>query len=302
MIMDAQKKTPKEIRPASTVILVREHKRELQVYLLKRSTGMGFFPGSYVFPGGALDADEWNNEFWQPHIDLPHEDLLKHFGPGLNTKDLIAYGVAAIRETFEEAGVLLAGKEGDFSETLKRVCDIRSTENLKSGWFGKMVSHEGLRLSFSNLFPWSHWITPEAMPRRFDTRFFMALMPEGQACVPDDQESVHGLWISPGKGLWGNMRGEIPLSPPTLITLHGLLRYGTLESLNKALRSRSWGEALLPILMKVDKGAVIVEPWDPEYGKDIEIVSEGLKEKGVPVGEPFSRLWLDQGIWRPLRA
>lgn len=302
MVMEKIKEPPKKIRPASTVILVREQERELQVYLLRRSSGMGFFPGSYVFPGGALDADEWNSEFWQPHIDPPPEDLLKHFGPGLNAKDLIAYGVAAIRETFEEAGVLLAGGKGDFSETLKRVCELRYTKNLKAGWFVKRVSEEGLRLSFANLFPWSHWITPEAMPKRFDTRFFVALMPEGQECIPDDQENVHGLWISPVKGLQGNMRGEIPLSPPTVVTLHELLLFETLGRLKEALRSRSWGAPIQPILMKLDKGAVLVEPWDPQYGKAFEIDSEGLEEKVVPVGEPFSRLWLNEGIWRPITA
>lgn len=300
--MDKIKEHPKKIRPASTVILVREQESELQVYLLRRSSGMGFFPGSYVFPGGALDADEWNSEFWQPHIDLPIEDLPGHFGPGLNTKELIAYGVAAIRETFEEAGVLLAGKESDFSETLKRVCLLRSNEKLKDGWFGKRVFEYGFRLSFANLFPWSHWITPEAMPKRFDTRFFMALMPEGQECIPDDQESVHGLWISPVKGLQGNMRGEIPLSPPTVVTLQGLVQFKTLGTLKQALQSRFWGDPIQPILMKLDKGAVLLEPWDPQYGKGLEIDSEGLEEKVVPVEEPFSRLWLNEGLWRPIRA
>ena len=300
--MDVQKKAPKKIRPASTVILVREQTRELQVYLLKRSTGMGFFPGSYVFPGGALDPGEGDAEFWQHHVDRTLEELVRTFGQGLDAKDILAYGVAAIRETFEEAGVFLAGRQTGFDESLKRICELRFPGKLTEGWLKKQVLDEGWVLSFSNLFPWSHWITPEAMPKRFDTRFFMALMPEGQACVPDDQESVHGLWISPEKGLQGNMREEIPLSPPTVITLHELLRYGTLESLNKALRSRSWGNPILPILMKLDKGAVLVEPWDPEYGKEIEIVPEGLKEKVVPLGGPFSRLWLDQGIWRPLGA
>ncbi len=300
--MDKIKESPKKIRQASTVILVREHEKELQIYLLRRSTGSGFFPGNYVFPGGALDPGDGQAEFWIPFIDRSIEDLLKIFGAGLKPEEIIAYGVAAIRETFEEAGVLLAGSKNNFKDALQRACALRSEGKLKEGWLHQRVSPEDVRLSFSNLFPWSHWITPQGMPKRFDTRFFVAFMPEGQECIPDDLETVHGLWISPGKGLEGNMKGEIALSPPTLVTLHGLLGYETVGSLKKGLQSRSWGDPISPILMKLDKGAVLVEPWDPQYGKEIEIDPEGLKTRVVSVGEPFSRLWLDQGIWRPIRV
>lgn len=300
--MKSASASPKEIRPASTVILVREQTQELQVYLLKRSTGSGFFPGNYVFPGGTLDPDDQQIEFWQHHVDLSAEERLKVFGTELEAEGIIAYGVAAIRETLEEAGVFLARKDrvakGSFEGTGQRPLAGESQE----GWFRKKVSDQGWVLSFSNLFPWSHWITPQGMPKRFDTRFFIALMPEGQVCSPDDQETVHGLWISPEKGLQGNMQGELPLSPPTVITLHELLPFKTLDGLIKASCLRSWGHPRLPILMKLAQGAVIVEPWDLQYGKAIKIDPAGLPEKVAPVGEPFSRIWLNQGIWRPITA
>jgi hypothetical protein len=168
-------------------------------------------------------------------------------------------------------------------------------------WFRNKVLNENWTLSFSRLFPWSHWITPVAMSKRFDTRFFIALMPEGQVCVPDDRETVHGLWVSPLKGLQENIRGEIPLSPPTLITLHELLPYNKLADLTNALRPDAWAEPQLPVLFKLEKGAVIVEPWDPQYGKEIEIEPKGLEQKVAAIGAPFSRLWLHKGIWRPLK-
>ncbi len=301
-IVDIKKESPVRTKPASTVVLVRDHDQELQVYLLKRSTGSGFFPGSYVFPGGALNPDDGDSEFWQPHIDLSSEDLLKVFGPGQNMAEIIAYGLAAIRETFEEAGVFLARKKADRNEFGGSISERPSAEKLDERWFRRKVSEEGWSLSFSNLFPWSRWITPEPMPKRFDTRFFAALMPEGQECVPDNHETVHGLWVSPIKGLQGNIRGEIPLSPPTLVTLHELLKFGTLASLTQTNRSLSWGEPRQPIQIRLDRGVVIVQPWDLHYGKPIEIDPEGLPRKVIPAGEPFSRLWLDQGIWRPVRA
>ena len=162
MAVYIKKEPPTPIRPASTVVLVREHERELQVYLLRRSTGSGFFPGSYVFPGGALNLDERDCEFWQQHIDLSPEDLLKAFGSGLDIEGIIAYGVAAIRETFEEAGVFLARKKNDGNDSLERICKRPSLRELDEGWFRQKVLDEDWMLSFSNLFPWSHWITPEA--------------------------------------------------------------------------------------------------------------------------------------------
>jgi 8-oxo-dGTP pyrophosphatase MutT (NUDIX family) len=290
-------------RPASTVILVRESEAEkgLQVYLLKRSVKSGFFPGSYVFPGGALDSDDWDTIFWQNHLDLTVQDLEGLFGDGLAVESLMAYGVAAIRETLEEAGVLLAQKRiGDWASS-EPLCERPSPEALSSGWFRKNILSEGLRLSFSRLLPWSHWITPEAMPKRFDTRFFIAAMPEGQICKPDERETTHGLWISPQKGLEGNEMGAIPLSPPTLVTLHSLLPFNNMKDLTRAAASRSWGQPIMPIVFLTDKERVLIEPWDPCYGKDPEMGSVHMKEMVLPVGEPFSRLWFEDGIWRPIK-
>ena len=292
----------KELRPASTIILVREHEGELQVYLLKRSKGSGFFPGNYVFPGGAVDSEEWDAESWKDCIDLSTESLLGRFGHGLDLREIIAYGVAAIRETFEEAGIFLSRKEVGFEASLEKFCRLRSSGTLGDGWFKEKVLGEGWLLSFSELFPWAHWITPEAMHKRFDTRFFLAIMPEGQECVPDDLETVHGLWVSPEKGLKGNMEGEIPLTPPTVITLHELLDFNSLEELKKWVQTKSWGEPRRPIFLKSEKGGVILEPWDPMYGQEIEIDYDRLTEKVVSPGDSFSRVWLDRGIWRPIRA
>ncbi|MBI4766094.1 MAG: hypothetical protein HY787_16100 [Deltaproteobacteria bacterium] len=298
--MDLKIETSKSIRPASTVVLVREQDQGLQVYLLKRSSGSGFFPGSYVFPGGALNPDEGEVDFWQQHLDLRPKDLLGVFGSGLDRAALIAFGVAAIRETFEEAGVFLARKKKESPDSFRGIGERPPTGKLDEGWLRRKVLDEGWMLSFSNLFPWSHWITPAVMPKRFDTRFFIALMPEGQECLPDDRETVHGLWVSPEKGLQENSQGRIPLSPPTLITLHELLKFGTLPSLRQEIHSRSWGDPRQPIQIIFDQGVVIVQPWDPYYGNPVKIDPEGLKEKIIPVGESFSRLWLDQGIWRPV--
>jgi len=298
--MEIKKGHPVIAKPASTVVLVRDHEQELQVYLLRRSPRSGFFPGSYVFPGGALNPDEHDGGFWQKHIDMAQEDLPKVFGSGLDIAGILSYGVAAIRETFEEAGVFLARKKDEGDDSSGKICERSVRAGLEEGWLRRRVLEEGWLLSFSNLFPWSHWITPEIMPKRFDTRFFVTLMPEDQECLPDDRETVHGLWVSPAKALEGNRQGEIPLSPPTLVTLHQLLRYETVGSLTQVAQTRTWGNPLQPVQIILNNGVVLVEPWDPDFGNQIDIDPESLAGKILPVGEPFSRLWLHLGIWRPV--
>jgi 8-oxo-dGTP pyrophosphatase MutT (NUDIX family) len=287
-------------KSASTIVLIRPAEPEFQVYLLKRNMTSGFFPGSYVFPGGAVNPEDRETDFWQQHIDLPPENLIKIFGSRSGITEIIAYGVAAIRETCEEAGVLLARRKEVGNGLWGKIGGRASFEKLDSGWLRKIVLEEKRLLSFSDLFPWSHWITPEIAPKRFDTRFFLAFMPEGQECLPDDLETVHGLWVSPKEGLQGNREGRIPLTPPTLVTLHELFTLGTLDRIQQEIQTRTWGDPLRPILLSIEKEAVLIQPWDPQYGKPVEIDPDGLPEKVLPVGEPFSRLWMDQGIWRPI--
>jgi 8-oxo-dGTP pyrophosphatase MutT (NUDIX family) len=298
--MEKQKKTPKPPRPASTVVLAREHDSRLEVYLLKRSAKSDFFPGNYVFPGGTVDEEDRATEHWKGHLDIGLEEILRQFGGGLTVDEAIAYGVAAIRETFEEAGVLLAQRDEQGPEDLERLCHQREAEKLTKNWLREWVVSEGWTLLLSQLGRWAHWITPEAMSRRFDTRFFVAFMPEGQACQPDARETTEGIWISPEEGLLGNLRGEIPLSPPTLVTLQELLSYASLDDLKTEVKARAWDEARLPRLVRVPDGALILEPWDPMISEEISVDTKVLESAVLPLGEPFSRLWYHGGLWRPV--
>ena len=301
--MQNEDKRPSTLTPAATLILTRQLAGELQVYLIRRSLKSGFMAGNYVFPGGRVDPEDRNFEFWQSRTDLDRNELTQQLGGDLSAAEILAYGVAAIRETLEEAGVFLAQRYESTPDDLERICQLRLTADLSPGWFQKLAVSENWTLTLSSLSRWSHWITPEGMKRRYDTRFFLAAMPGGQVCRPDDREATHGLWISPEKGLAGNLAGEIPLSPPTLMTLHELLQYTNLQDLAKETERRPWGEALLPRLVALDKGAVIVEPWDSLYRSEkIEIDPVGLPKATLPIGQPFSRIWHHQGIWRPVAS
>ncbi len=291
-------KRPPKPRPAATVVLLREREERLEVYLLKRSPESPFFPGNYVFPGGTVMTEDGDADFWKSHVDLAPAQMKARWGGG-QEESLLAFGVSAIRETFEEAGVFL-GFAGEGAGGWETVCRSRTRERLHKGWLREQALQEAWVLGLSQLAPWSHWVTPEAMPRRFDTRFFVAFMPSGQNCSPDHRETTHGAWVNPRGALEGNLRKEMPLSPPTLVTLHGLLPYSNRTEVETALKGRTWGEPLLPRFMHLSCGAMIVEPWDPMYSEDIDVDATRLEEKIPDIGKSFSRIWYHDGVWRPV--
>jgi 8-oxo-dGTP pyrophosphatase MutT (NUDIX family) len=292
-----------ELPEAATLILVRERAGALQTYLLRRSPSSGFMPGLFVFPGGRVEPADGDEAFWTNHLDLTPQALQERLGRGLGVSAALRFAVAAIRETFEEAGVLFASAGGAGSAALKQAVEPRRREHLPPGWLRRNAEAERWVLALSALAPWAHWITPVGMPRRFDTRFFVAALPEGQDGRPDLRETSEGLWISPRQALAQNMDGRTPLSPPTLVTLHALSSYATLERLQQGLQAREWGKPIFPRLVSVGRGrgTVIIEPWDPMYAQsDVRMEAERLPGRLLPAGAPFSRLWNDRGVWKPV--
>ncbi len=302
--MSDQSPSPPKPLPAATVILARQSQTELQVYLLKRHAKSGFMAGHYVFPGGILDPADWQYTFWRNHVDLTVKSLCDRLGGGsLTAEQIVAYGVAAIRETVEEAGVFLAMRNDQSRTDIEQVARLRSQKNLPQDWFVDLVVSQGWTLMLSALMPWSHWITPVRMKRRYDTRFWVACMPADQQCQPDQRETTDGLWISPAKGLAGNSSGQVPLSPPTLVTLQQLLAYGSLDDLQRQMAHRTWGRVVFPRLIPLDRGTVLIEPWDVAYEQpEIDIDATELDNALLPPGEPFSRIWYHEGLYRPIRA
>jgi 8-oxo-dGTP pyrophosphatase MutT (NUDIX family) len=301
MIEKNQKIPP--LRPASTVILVRERQQKLQVYLLRRSAQSGFMGDKYVFPGGTLDPPDMETAFWEKHVDLQAEEVEQRLGGGLPKQDIFAYGVAAIRETLEEAGVFLAHRKDGSSAEYERIDSLRMAEDLSKHWFLDLIESENWVLQFSQLARWAQWITPKRMKYRYDTRFFLVFMPQEQECTPDARETVHGIWLSPEQGLAGNLSGNIPLSPPTVVSLHQLLAYQNLNDLKQEIRTRKWGDALEPNMVVTSAGAIILEPWDPEWScETITVDKTYLMENMLPVGAPMSRIWLYEDLWRPVKV
>jgi len=290
----------KNPRPASTLILAREKSGELQVYLLRRSAQSGFMPGNYVFPGGTVGAEDCVPEFWVPNADMDLRQISRRLGGTLGAEEALGHAVAALRETFEEAGVFLSSEDGPLPEDFVRAAERRTANELPDGWFHDWILSKGWKLGLSRLRRWAHWITPEMTKQRYDTRFFLAFMPPDQECVPDSRETTDGIWIKPTRALEGNLLGEIPLSPPTLVTLHELASFGNIKDLDTETRNRPWGEARLPRAILLPQGPLVLLPWDPLYCETVEVDVPPLDQNTL-WSEPFSRLFFSEGIWRPVR-
>ncbi len=258
------------LRPASTVMLLRDTSTDIEVFMMQRTTTAAFASGMYVFPGGRVDdidgASELD-ELCDGLTDAEASDLLRVPKGGL------AYWVAAIRESFEEAGVLLARDEhGDFvklndPDTQARFAQARHAVHEGSLSLAKFCREEGLRLAVDTMRYVSHWITPVGEKRRFDTRFFVALAPSAQEPLHDDKETIASLWVTPNDALGRAQRGELAMIPPTVANLKFLSPHHTTRDAIMAAQSIGVPTPILPKLRYDGDGRVvgIVLPDDPAY-------------------------------------
>jgi 8-oxo-dGTP pyrophosphatase MutT (NUDIX family) len=258
------------LRPASTVMLVRDAPTDIEVFMLQRNTNAVFASGMYVFPGGRVDdvdAASELDELCDGMSDAEASDLLRVPKGGL------AYWVAAIRECFEEAGVLLARDErGEFvalhdHDSKQRFASARHEVHDGKMSLAQLCRRENLRLAVDAIRYVSHWITPIGEKRRFDTRFFVAVAPTSQDPLHDDQETIASLWVSPNEALDRARRGELAMIPPTIANLEFLAPYHSSYEAVDAAQRIGIPTPILPKLRYDSDGRVIgiVFPGDAEY-------------------------------------
>jgi 8-oxo-dGTP pyrophosphatase MutT (NUDIX family) len=213
-------------RPAATVLLLRDGPPGIEVFMQVRHQDMKFAAGALVFPGGRVDPED--------HA-LAADAALSPGTVGLGPLDG-ALRVAAIRETFEESGVLLARPRGNAA--------LVSGERLRGlsaggGGFARMLADAELVLAADLLVHFAHWLTPVHNPRRFDTHFFALAAPEDQLAAHDGTESVESMWIAPREAVAGSEAGRFKLVFATLMNLRRLDRYAsTAEALAAAAHAK----------------------------------------------------------------
>lgn len=254
---------PPPARPAATVVLLRDASGGPEAYLLRRVAGMAFAGGMTVFPGGSVDAADLAGE-------APWAGPLPEAWTGrlAAEKSLVrALVCAAVRETFEESGVLLAGPAAG-----QVVADVSGPEweaerhSLEGGWrsLSQLLVRRGLLVCADLLRPWAHWITPESEPRRYDTRFFVAALPVGQATREVGGEADQVSWLRPADAIAAHRHGELPMLPPTWVTLAELAPYDSVAAVLAAADKRN----IKPILPRIfaDGGRTrVVLPGEEGY-------------------------------------
>ncbi|MFF5448934.1 NUDIX hydrolase [Streptomyces sp. NPDC012888] len=260
--------TPVAPKRAATVMLLRDTPRGPAVHMLRRRASMAFAGGAYAYPGGGVDPrDEDHRTGWAgPSL----EEWADRLGtPDTATAQAVVCG--AVRETFEEAGVLLAGPAdgtlipdltGDDWEADRRALVARELS------FAEFLDRRGLVLRSDLLGAWARWITPEFEPRRYDTWFFVAALPEGQRTRNASTEADRTVWIRPAEAAEGYDKGELLMMPPTISTLRSLQPYGTAAEAVAAAA----GQDLAPVLARAaleDGELVLSWPGHDEFTKRV---------------------------------
>ena len=282
-----------KLKEAATVILVRPGMDDSwEIFLARRHRQQSFMAGAFVFPGGQLEASDADPEFsrliWAPDDFNPQQALQD---PGLTVEKARGFFIAAMRETFEEAGIMLAGDAGGNFITLEQEEDIarfsryRRELNDNQISFAEILRREKILLFPAALIAYSHWITPESSAKRFDTLFFLARLPGGQKPIIDDTELTETLWVSPQDALRRQSLGEIVLMPPTLKTIIELSGYTSIDELFAAAKRCP----IHPILPQEIANGVRL-PHDPEY--DVE------RYKRPPNPDEPCRIILEDGLWK----
>jgi 8-oxo-dGTP pyrophosphatase MutT (NUDIX family) len=252
-----------DARPAATVVVLRDRSTGPEVFMVRRHEGTAFMGGAHVFPGGRVDAaDHGGSEAWCDGIAHAVQQIA-----GLPAGEALAYHVAAARELFEEAGVLLARYAtgafvslggADVQERLKQDrTDVHSGIPLRA-----VIEREHLRLALDALVLFAHWVTPPIDTRQFDTRFFMTRVPPDQTPAHDDTETTHSTWVRPADAIAQAVAGVIVLPPPTWTTLRELEPFASVEAALAWARTRAI-VMRMPKLIEQDGRRMLLLPGDP---------------------------------------
>lgn len=282
--MSTSDPTQVPVRDAATVMLVRDGASGLEVFMLRRNPKSIFVGGAFVFPGGAVDdADRYDPDLETVVTGLSDEMASARLG--IETGGL-AFWVAAIRECFEEAGLLLANNGTNQTLRLEepnmvsKFSQYRLAVDSGATRLVDVCKAEELSLACDEIHYFSHWITPVGPPRRFDTRFFVARAPEGQIGTHDEYETVASLWIQPQDALDRAEAGELEMIQPTVRNLEAVARFDSADELMSAAAAMGSIPAILPRLVQEDGGVRILLPGDRGYS-DVETPDETPLQSGV---------------------
>jgi 8-oxo-dGTP pyrophosphatase MutT (NUDIX family) len=254
--------------PAATVVLLRDRPAGgVECLLMRRHLKSKFAAGDFVFPGGKIETDDNPDDAVDWCRGLEVTDAARKLSLEAAPRTALGYWVGVIRETFEEAGLLLAVDAGgrEVAMDAPRFAEYRRACHADNRAFWAMVRAEGLKLTTDRLVYFAHWITPEEQPLRFDTRFFAAVMPPGQEPVVDGHEIVDLKWLTPAEAISASARKDIGLRNPTIKNLELVAAGGAAASIVVESLGRREVQTIRPRMVQVDGKPLAVLPGDPRW-------------------------------------
>lgn len=267
----------KPIQDASTVILLRESAAGLQTFMMCRHSKSGFMGGAHVFPGGKVDAAD-REEAWESRLDTSWLRVSEQLDE-LDLQRAKGFWVAAVRETFEEAGVLLASAAGNFDAQALRTT-VRSGAD-----FLELARKLDFKLSAADLAPYARWVTPDFESQRFDTCFFVAVLPSGQDASHDGTETTSATWLTPAGALGAMESRTIKLAPPTVRTLQWLSGFERAADVMAAAAVRK-PPLVRPEIVQEGDGWFLALPGDSGHSEEVAVLPGS------------TRMLFDHGLWR----
>ena len=267
----------------------------MTVFFVRRHSKNEFMPNAYVFPGGKLDPEDSDPSCSALCQGRSAEEAGALFGD-VSPEVALALHVAAVRETFEEVGVLLGhhtdGSPLNLEDAATHARFEEHREALHSGMktLPEICGEEDLCLQLGELHYWDHWVTPEIERRRFAARFFLTVIPEGQEPIHDERETTDSVWLSPREALARYEAGALSLAPPTYRVLIDLDEIGDIDAILAEARRRRCIPPILPVAHFVDGELALLLPGDAQYP------GEDAGDSGV------HRAVLEDGRWILLRG
>ena len=234
--------------------------------MVQRSSKSDFAPCVYTFPGGAVEPADCTALAEENCLGLTLQQAQSIIRDVTHSDRALGFFVAAIREAFEEVGILLAYRRNHDLMTFDgmekaRFAEYRRQIQERSFFFEKMIRKEELKLATDRLFYFAHWITPEVSPLRFDTRFFIAAAPSDQKPLHDKIEITASRWISPREALEKHKQSEFPLLPPTIFNLISLTKFSSVDEVVASID----GKEILTFIPEVivENGQIKIRlPWE----------------------------------------
>lgn len=286
-------------RDAATVIVVREAEGGFEIFMVRRHQKSAFMANAYVYPGGKLDEGDCSEEAAGCVVGLDPAGAAARLGDVSSPLKAMGLFLAGVRETFEEAGILLASRRGE-SEAIDLTSDREVAARFK-GYrkalqegamsLSDLARVEDLVLDLSQVGYFAHWITPFFENRRFDTRFFVAVAPRHQRPLHDAVETTDSPWIRPEVALERYGQDDLFLSPPTLRTLEQLAEFASIESL-LASAAEVRPPTILPHLCETDGEVCLVFPGNEAFPK-----ADPLYARATPVRDGCTCMVMRDGRW-----